>query len=283
MTNRLNLPDVFIKALTDDNEHTFNEKVFYVTDLLRPYQEIILMREHHSEIEEDASDLIPSLLGTAFHELMEKNTDDSINKEYKLSVNVSNSILKGRCDGLDLKNQEIYDFKTTTTSSATKKETEEDWFHQGMMYAYMCWKQEGVIIRHLTFYAIMKDWSKLKSVNSSNYPPKPVKIWKYEIQDSDYDYIEKFIFDKVKSLEKVDYNNKCSDKDKWYTGDTYSVLKNIDSKRALKNFTNYEEAQKFREDNNCELVRLTKGQNLKCLYYCPVSKWCKQYKEEQNG
>ena len=156
-----------------------------------------------------------------------------------------------------------------------------DWKLQGLAYAYILYIKCGIIIKHLEFYALMKDWSKVKAGTSANYPSAPVYVWKYDINDSDYDYIESVLKDKIKDIKSHDMDNlpECTDIYKWYTGTTYAVYKNANDKRATILCDTEQEAHDYINNklNGVGEIITRKGEYLKCKYYCDVCQFCPKH------
>ena len=281
-TNRLNLPEALVNF--DNGEYTYNENRYSVTELLKPIREIKLTRKYYNDIEIDVADKIPAIFGTAVHYIFEKNTpnDSNLKPEFKLECEIDGVTIAGIIDLLDLRNLVINDYKTSSVSKITKQDF-DDWKKQGLAYAYLVFKKHGLIIRKLKFYAILKDWSKLKAVNGGNYPSAPVYVWEYDIKDSDYDYIENYLRGKI-ALLKSNELPMCTDTEKWYTGDKYAVYKNASDKRASIVCDTEQEAHDYitNKCNGAGIIDVRKGESLKCKYYCNVCKYCKS-KEELNG
>jgi hypothetical protein len=78
LSNKKNLNEMLIKAITGDWYSGIGERRDYsVTELLKPAKIIHLTNRHKDEIQEDASERIFMLLGSAVHEILEKANGDS--------------------------------------------------------------------------------------------------------------------------------------------------------------------------------------------------------------
>ena len=75
ITNKLNLPPAIYNAVCNDTYDT-HENVYSATTLLKDPCEIILINRHAAEIEEDASESLYALLGSALHEVLERAKED---------------------------------------------------------------------------------------------------------------------------------------------------------------------------------------------------------------
>lgn len=279
VTNKQGLPESFVR-FAQDSKRGFTPHRYSVTELLLPIREIILNRQHVTEIEEDVVDMIPAMFGTAVHELLEHFSpfDPKVLTEEPVEWKIGEDVVSGRIDVLDVNNSKIADYKTCSVSKVMKQDF-DDWYMQGLMYAYLVSRRAGAYIRHLEFYALMKDWSKFKSMTSSNYPSSAIYVWKRDLQDSDYDFIEAWLKERLDKInEYLGSKNlpECTDEEKWYTGTKYAVYKKHGDARAAIVCDTEEEAKGYLA-NKCpegELV-VRKGDYLKCKYYCSCCKFCK--------
>lgn len=269
ITNKLNLPEPFNSLVKKEVKEPVENR-FSATELLLPVREIVLKRKYSHLLSEDVADMIPALFGTAFHKMMEDS--DEGETEVKLELNLGKYTIVGKIDKVD--NDTICDYKTCKVSKIMKEDFDDD-RHQGLIYAYLRLMTTGVKTKKLKFYNLMKDWSKIQQ--RGNYPLYPIYIWEYDIQDSDYDYIEKFIKDKLRDIEEG-FNElpACSDKEKWYTGTKYAVYKKEGDKKAAILCDSEEEARNY-ITNKCGgvgRIEIRRGENLKCKHYCLCSKLC---------
>lgn len=267
ITNKYNLPKAIVN-LVKEKEYIDNR--YSITELLAPTREILLSRLHCKEIEFDVSDTITALFGSAVHKLLEEA--DSENAEVKMEYTLDDeTTIVGIADKIT--EDAIEDYKTCSVSKIQKSDF-NDWRDQGLAYAWLRFKLTGEIKRKLRFHALMKDWSKIKSANSTNYPTYPLYTWEYDISDSDYDYIEAKIKAKLKDI-KENKNPECTNEEKWYTGTKYAVYKNVSDKKATYIADTEEDAHNYiRNKLGAAEIKVRKGENLKCKFYCRVSKWC---------
>lgn len=279
ITNKLGLPDSFVNYASKDT-HEYKEHRYSVTELLLPTREILLNRKYANDIEVDVSDTIPALFGTAVHSVLENNTPLLGGQLCELSVSctIGDDILSGRIDLLNDKDDSIEDYKTCSVSKIMRQDFEDNRL-QGLMYAYILFVKTGHVYRNIKIWNLLKDWSKIKAASSSNYPQSPIYPWFYKVEDSDIDFIEKKIKDKLKEInEAIETNTlpECSDEEKWYTGTKYAVYKNVGDKKAAIVCDTEEEAHGY-ITNRCEgagEIEVRKGEYLKCKHYCNCSKFC---------
>lgn len=267
ITNKLNLPQSFVNyAGSDNHEHKPNR--YSVTELLKSTQEIYLSRKY--DVDTDVSEIIPALFGSAVHHILEANTvtSETLLPEYSIECELYGITISGRIDLLNLSELTIEDYKTCSTS----KKDYEDWKLQGLIYAYLVYLTKDIKIKQLRFYAIYKDWSKIRAASSSGYPQNPVFTWTYNIDDSDFIYIDEWLKTKISDIKNE--NLYC---DKWYTGDKYAVYKSRTDKRATIVCDSEQEAHDYITNklNGAGIIDVRKGENIKCKYYCKYCKECK--------
>lgn len=140
ITNKLGLPDPFVQAVS--KEYQYKDKRYSVTTLLSSEREIMLRRRHNDEIEEDVSNMIWAIFGTAVHSVLENsNKADNLLTEQYLTLPITLNdgdiyTLSGLCDLYDTLQGEVIDYKVTSTFKALKGDY-EDYRMQGLIYAYM--------------------------------------------------------------------------------------------------------------------------------------------------
>ena len=275
ITNKLNIPQIFIDCV--ENNREFQQNRYSVTELLQPTQCIQLIRKHFNEIDEDAADLIPALIGTAVHKMLQEKTPEE-NAEVKLETQFKNIQLVGILDYLDLKNLLITDYKVTSVYKYQAQEF-DDYYKQGALYSLLVYLIYDVKIKKVNFQLLLKDWSKIKALTTNNYPASPIVKVEYDINDSDFDFIIEWLNNKL--LELSSNKNECSDSDRWYTGKKYAVYKKAGDKRASY-ITNDEIDAHNYITNKCDgaaEIQVRQGENIKCKYYCKARSVCPQYEK----
>ena len=155
ITNKYNLPDAIVKALTSD--YKYKPFQFSVTTILSGIKSFILAKRHQDEIEMDASEGINMLLGTAVHNIFEGNqNEDEVAEDYiKIQVNDLYT-LSGRFDLYNLKDEEITDYKTCSIWKIKFKDY-EDWKKQLLIYSWML-KKLDMKVKKARITALIKDW-----------------------------------------------------------------------------------------------------------------------------
>lgn len=285
ITNNLKLPQPFVDAVT--REYQYKDKQYSVTSLLKGTCQTLLERRHADEIEQDVSDMVWAIFGTAVHSILEKGqeTQDQL-KENWLAIEIDGYKLSGIFDLYDAKEKKVTDYKTGSIWKVQFDDF-EDYRKQLLIYAYMlrfigfeCDKGEIVMM--------LKDHSKSKATFDSNYPQHPVVVKTFNFSDENFKEIDLYIrnkFNEIKALESVsdDELPPCTKEERWEEPTKYAVKKK-GNKRALKLYDNLEEAQAHVDSEKGLELEVREGASKRCKDYCTVCKFCKYYKEHfENG
>lgn len=286
ITNYYNLPQAYVDAVKET--HPIIDKQYSVTGLLNSIRELLLKRRHYNEIEQDISDMVWLLFGSAVHKIIE-DADKTGYAEYKLEQKITDDYkLTGICDLYNESEFAVEDHKTASVFKVINQDF-GDWKKQGLAYAWM-FRKLGKLVTKLRFHALLKDWSgaeKRKAMLAGKfYPEHPIWTWKYSITEDDMIYIENYIKEKFKAIieaEKLpdDELPLCSMEERWNSGDKYRVIKQ-GSKKALKITSDRLEALTLANENGA-IIEVIKGEDRKCKDYCLVCKFCNYWKENVNG
>jgi hypothetical protein len=104
----------------------------------------------------------------------------------------------------------------------------------------------------------------------------PVKVWD---EDATYDYIVK----RMKLHQTALVNDcipPCSDNERWARPTLFAVKK-TGGKRALRVFSDRDEAQQFLGQTPGTLLEVRPGANIRCERFCSVAAYCPQFQAEQ--
>lgn len=285
ITNNLGLPRPFVEAVS--REYQFKDKRYSVTSILKGTCETILERRHHNEIQQDVSDMIWLIFGTAIHSVLEnaQETDEQL-KENKFSIDIDGYELSGIFDLYDAKEKKVTDYKSATVWKVIYDDW-EDYKNQLLCYAYML-QRIGFECESGEIVALLKDHSKTKAKIDSSYPPHPVHVEDFKFTEQDIKTIEKFIYEKFKDIKrseklKDEELTPCTEKERWYSGDKFAVMKK-GNKRAIRVLDSEEEAKNYIENMNLDskhYIEFRQGENKKCNEYCNVCEWCPLFNKQR--
>lgn len=276
ITNNLNLPAALVQAVSTERHN--EEGSYSATTLLHSATDILLTERHWEEIEVDASDSVWAIWGTAVHSIFEKQKDNAF-KEEQFRVKIGNSTVTGRVDNYDLENEILADYKTCASWKIIYKDF-DDWYKQGMIYAYLM-KQNGLNVKRCQFIALIKDHSKSKAKIDSTYPQNPVYVYQFDVTENGLKEIEKFIKEKIADIEANENTpdselKGCTPEERWSKGDSWKIMK-IGRKTALKVCKTEDEAKSLLAELGGTNIEFHKGEDVRCESYCNVCKWCPYY------
>lgn len=284
ITNKFNLPQAFVSMAQSDYKHAENE--YRVTQLLKGIRETMLERRYADKIEQDVSDMVWLLFGTAVHSVLENQEEgkDEL-KETRVKINVGNSVLSGQFDLYNETEKKIVDYKTCSVYKILFNDF-SDWRKQTLIYAYMM-KKKGFEVEKAEIIAFMKDHKKSDAKFKPDYPKQPVKKITFIFSDKDFEEIEKFINKRISQLEEAERMEDdklplCTAEERYNSGDKYAVLKR-GRKSALRVLNSYEEALSWKADNGGDTIEMRAGEDKKCMDYCSACQFCAHYKKVNNG
>ena len=280
ITNNLNLPQSFVEMASRD--YTQDSKRYSVTALLKGIREAILEKRHADEIEQDVSEMIWLLLGKAAHSVIENQQEQGHElKETKLTAEFGEYTLSGVFDLYNDKEKKITDYKTCSAWKVIFGDY-SDWRMQLLIYAWMM-KSIGFDVKTGEIVAIMKDHSKRDAKYKADYPKQPVKVIRFNFNENDYIFIEKWLmvkFDEIRNLEKIpdDELPLCTLEERYNSGDKFAVMKK-GKKRAERVLDTREEAEQWMKGNGGDYIDTRLGEDKKCLEYCSACNFCSHYRK----
>lgn len=278
-----------------EQEESLPPNTIRVTTLLKSTREILLTQRHWDEIEQDVSDMIWLLFGTAVHSILEAQPEqDTEFKEERLTnpfqIRDKTYNVSGKFDLFDYAKKEITDYKTTSVWKVIHQDF-DDYRKQMLIYAYLL-RLIGIDAKRGTVVMILKDHKKSSAKTELSYPAYPIAEKTFEFDDADFANIAEFVENKLIDI----YNNEevpddelplCTSDERWNSGTVYKVMKK-GSKRSSKNF--YEskgesriQAEMYKEEHGLSHVIVEYGKDNKCEDYCLAAPYCNQYKSKQEG
>lgn len=282
-TNKHKLPQVVVNALSS-NEYV-GGKGYSATTLLSPPQQVAL-ESRHGRDKQDVMDAFKSMLGTAGHNVLEKYAEEDAITELRIQDIVGGEAISGQMD--HYKDGTISDYKFTSVWKYVQKDFVE-WEKQLNTYAYLCkHNADGPMeVEKIQVIAFFWDWSEMKALQNKDYPQQPIvvvplKLWG-DIEQ--YQYIKDRV-DKHSSTSGLcdDELPECTDKERWYTGTKYAVMKNKNVRASRVLDTSEEADEWLAKQDLAHKWRIEKrpGEHKKCQKYCTVASKCQQWKKIQD-
>jgi hypothetical protein len=274
LTNRLNLPEAIVKAVSADSYSKYGADIS-VTELLSPVQMRRLIAEHSDEIVEDVSDRIWALFGQAVHHIIEKSSDQAdVLAETTLFTEVDGKKIKGTVDHVTISDSKLSDFKVTNARKIRDGVTPSEWVQQTNIYRWMLAREYGLVINAMEIVVFLRDWTKYEAKGSPEYPQAPaltlqVPLWTPEATE---DFVRQRL-----AYHYGEATPGCTDAEVWAKPTRYAVMK-AGRKTAVRVYDSEEEAKASAEQmGSAHYVETRPGEATRCKTYCPVSQWCPQW------
>ena len=282
LTTKFNIPQTFINVL-DRPTYSKGKAHLSVTQLLNSPKIVALTKKFEEEIEQDASDMVWSIFGSAVHNVLEHGKDENhiveqrIHKEYE-GWNISGAI---DLQVVNPKGIDVKDYKTTTVWAVMNEKFE--WEVQLNIYAGLVEDVKRIPVTSVGIVAIIRDWNRRESTTREGYPEAPIKelpirLWSKEERDA-------FIANRIAlhsacefAIETDGELPDCTSEEMWEKPTVWAVRKN-GNKRAHSLYETEELATAALADlgDNYE-IEVRKGERTRCENFCPVNTWCTQYK-----
>lgn len=283
-TNKLGLPSAIYSAIIN-SPYTKMAADFSVTELLQPPQISSLLTTHDAILEVDVSDEIFKLLGSSVHTILERaaSEDHSTLAETILLQEFEGTLLKGQTDSLCLATNKLQDFKVTTVWKFTSDDNlPDDWFWQQNIYAWML-RKKGFKVESAEIVGILRDWSKPESMRTANYPPQQVAIASVNLlPDAE---VEEFLRKRIAEhrAAKSGKPRPCTPEERWMRAEVWAVTKTGNVRATAILDTEAEAKAKVLELTTLKPkdkyeIQHRPGAPVRCQMYCPVSRYCTQYR-----
>lgn len=288
ITNKFGVPETLV-ALASRDYYSKGSSDYSVTEIISPPRIQRLRRKHFEEIEQDVSDMIWMLLGTALHVVAERSEVSGHTNEERLSAGIDGVILSG---GIDLQKDEddgitITDYKFTSAWALMNDKPE--WEQQQNIYKYLVERVKKKPVKGLKICALIRDWSRRDAQNKPDYPQAPIQI--VDIPMWTFDRTEAFIKERIEmhrdSKVNADWGEElplCTDEERWVRPTTYAVKKE-GRKTAIRVFEEQGEAEallKEMPEKDKGFIEIRKGEAVRCTgNFCGVSQWCSQFQNEK--
>ena len=294
ITNRSNLPKVIERAVINDPYDSSGSNIS-TTRLIAPPRIRVLEMRNWDLIEDDVSNRIFSLLGQSVHHILERSklkVDLAERRLFYKDDKITNGwTLSGQFDLLS-RQGDLTDFKVTSAFAALQALTngKDEWENQLNVLDFLCRKNQKTLTRYkkevkvksLNIMAILRDWSKLKVMQSDNYPRKqvvmiPIRRWSEEEQ-------ENYVQARIKlhqDAEKTDDLPLCTAKERWRKEDSYALM--LDNRKTARrvlptrqDMDKYMKDNKYVEGQGCKVV-FRAGEDVRCQHYCSVNQFCSHF------
>lgn len=288
LTNKHGIPDIFVNIL-ERPTYSKGKANLSVTQLINSPKIVALTQKFEDELEQDVSDMVWSIFGSAVHKVLEHGKSGHDIVEQRIHTEIDGWKISGAID-LQIIHADgsisIRDYKTTSAWSVMNDKIE--WEHQLNIYAWLVEREKKSPIRDLGIVAIIRDWSRRDAATREGYPPSPIKeipitLWPYEQR-------EEFVLHRIAqhsacefALETDDELPHCTPEEMWEKPTTWAVKKK-GGVRAKAVYTREEDAQIALTGLGKDYeVEVRPGSRTRCESYCPVSNYCQQWRDYQES
>lgn len=281
ITNRMSLPQSLVNACEVEPHNA--DGCLSATTLLKGAKQVLLERRHWDELEDDVSDRLWAVFGTAVHRLLEEKNPGSFTEE-TFSVRVGSKTVTGTVDLYDMERGEIVDYKTASAWKVVFSNF-DDWRRQGLAYAWLL-RESGLEVKRCRFVAMLRDWSKTEASRNPDYPQSQVFVYEFDVTDDGLTEIEEFVRNKVAKIEKAeplpdDDIEPCTPEERWDKESTYAVMRE-GRKSAVRVFNDRDTAENMAKSDPKLSVVERKGCSVRCEGYCLCNRFCDYYKRIAN-
>ena len=282
LTNKFNLPQTFMNV-AERPAYTKGKAHVSATELLNSPRIVQLKKKYDDQIETDVSDMVWSIIGTAIHGVLEHGKDANHIVEQRLHADLDGWHISGAIDLQIIHDDgvEIDDYKNVGVWSVMNEKAE--WEQQLNIYAWLVETVKKTPVNKLAIIAIIRDWNRRDAKTRQGYPQCPVEVipvtlWPMEQR-------EQFIKDRIhfhsEGLFAMDMGEElplCTPTEMWEKPTTYAVKK-VDAVRAKSVHNDLEEAEEaLLKAGKGFILEVREGDRTRCSSFCPVSKFCDQYK-----
>jgi hypothetical protein len=286
LTNKHGIPDTFLNVLKRPT-YSKGKAHLSATQLLNSPKIVALTKKFEEELEQDVSDMVWSIFGTAIHGVLEHGKDDNHIVEERLHTTFDGWRISGAIDLQIITGQDkvsIRDYKTTSAWAVMNEKYE--WEQQLNIYAWLVETVKLQIVDSVGIVAIIRDWSRRDAARNPDYPQSPVKeipitLWPYQQR-------EDFISERISKHSECEFHMEtdeelppCTPEEMWEKPTTWA-LKKKGGVRAIKVYETQEEAEAALDPKVHEIeVRL--GSRTRCESFCPVNTYCQQWRDYQES
>ncbi len=173
LTNKFNLPETFINVIRRPQYSRGNSEIS-VTEILSPPQLVLLRRQYADDIEQDASDMVWSLFGSAVHNILEHGKDSHHIVEERLFTTFEGWSISGAIDLQEMVDGKVLIADYKVTSAWAVQQEKQEWIDQLNLYAWLVERVKGEKVAGLQIIGIVRDWSRREAAIKDTYPQSPI-------------------------------------------------------------------------------------------------------------
>lgn len=282
ITNKHNVPETLV-ALASRDYYSKGRADYSVTEIISPPRVQRLRRKHHEEMEQDVSDMLWQLLGSALHVVAERGVADGHITEERIIAEIGDVKLSGAIDIQRITPEGIIITDYKFTSAWALRQDKPEWEAQQNIYAWLVEKVKGQKVVGVQICALIRDWSRREASVKADYPQAPIQVLDLPLWELDKTeaYIKQRIDAHRLSKVQADWGDElppCTDDERWVR-ETKFAVKREGRKTAIRVLDSEQEAKELAEKEK-GYVEIRKGEAIRCTgNFCGVAQWCSQYQQ----
>ena len=285
LTNKFNIPQTFINVLQRPT-YSKGKANLSVTQLINSPKIVALSKKFEDELEQDVSEMVWSLFGSAVHSVLEHGKDDNHRVEERLHAEIDGYKISGAID-LQIVGEsgiQIRDYKTVSVWAVMNEKIE--WEQQLNIYAWLVEKVKGEPVSDLGIVAIIRDWSRRDAGIKEGYPEAPIKeipirLWTFEEREA-------FVSARVHAHAEAEFAIEsdsdvppCTPEEMWEKPTMWAVKKTGGVRAKSVHESEGEANAALEKAGNGYEIEMRPGSRTRCESFCPVNHRCQQWREYQ--
>lgn len=286
-TNKFNIPQTIVNVL-DRPTYSKGRANLSVTQLINSPKIVALTKKFEDELEQDVSEMVWSLFGSAVHKVLEHGKDDNHIVEERIHTEFDGYRISGAID-LQIKGDNYIDIRDYKTVSAWAVMNEKiEWEQQLNIYAWLVEKVKNIPVASVGIVSIIRDWSRRDAATKEGYPEAPIKeipvrLWPFNEREA---FVRSRIHSHAEAEMAIESDSDlplCTSEEMWEKP-TVWALKKVGGVRAKSLHSTEEEANKALESAGKGFeIEVRKGGRTRCESFCPVNTYCHQWREYQES
>lgn len=281
ITNKHGVPAPLVTLATREY-YSKGEAQYSVTELMSPPKIRRLREQYNDDIQQDVSDMLWSMLGSALHVVMERGKTPGFLSEERLFVEIDDVLVSG---AIDLQESTpagivITDYKFTSAWAVMQDKVE--WEQQLNVYKWLVETVKREKVCGLRICALVRDFNRHET--KPGYPNAPIHMVDIPMWDSvkTETYVRERLEMHRNAKVAADFGEtlpECTPEEQWQSETTYAV-KREGRKTAIRVFKTLDEATELAAKEK-GYVETRPGEPRRCAgNYCGVAQWCEQFKKE---
>ena len=287
LTNKYNIPQTFVNVLQRPT-YSKGKANLSVTQLINSPKIVALTSLFADELEQDVSEMVWSIFGSAVHGVLEHGKDANHKIEERLHTEIDGWNISGAID-LQIVGENgiaIRDYKTTSAWAVMNEKIE--WEQQLNIYAWLVEKVKKTPVTDVGIVAIIRDWNRRDAGTREGYPEAPikelpVKLWSFEER-------ERFVSERISKHSACEFAietdqplPRCTPEEMWEKNTTWAVKKTGGVRAKSVHQTQEEAADALEKAGKGYEIEVRLGERTRCANFCSVSHRCIQWRDYQDG